>query len=161
MIKWKKEQSNNRIIEKYCFKDSLANCTAYGGLYQWAEAVQYKNGANNTTSHPDFSGNIQGICPSGWHIPSEEDFNTLEKTEGSASDEALLAVGQGAGTNTSGFSALLVNYFSIGHETTFWSFTERTTCVALGLTLHLDGTDIQFSYNTKTQGNSVRCVKDY
>src|ERR1035437_1786144 len=32
---------NNGIIEKYCYNDDPANCTTYGGLYQWNEAMQY------------------------------------------------------------------------------------------------------------------------
>ena len=54
------------------------NCTTYGGLYQWAEAVQYKNGATNATSpSPAFSGNVQGICPTGWHIPTSAEFTNI------------------------------------------------------------------------------------
>src|ERR1039458_6531122 len=56
---------NNGIIDKHCYNDDPANCTTYGGLYQWAEAVQYQNGATNTTvTNPPLTGNIQGICRS-------------------------------------------------------------------------------------------------
>ena len=104
-------QTDNNTIEKYCYSDLDANCTTYGGLYQWAEAVQYKNGATNTTSLSSaFSGNVQGICPNGWHIPTKAEFQILATTV-SNDGNALKAIGQGtgsgAGTNTSGFSALL------------------------------------------------------
>jgi len=40
-----------------------------------------KNGATNTTSpSPAFSGNVQGICPNGWHIPTAAEFYTLSET---------------------------------------------------------------------------------
>ena len=71
-------QTDNGIIEKYCYDNLESNCDIYGGLYQWAETVQYLNGATNTTSwSPMPSGNVIGICPTGWHIPKEEEWCTL------------------------------------------------------------------------------------
>jgi uncharacterized protein (TIGR02145 family) len=67
-------QTNNGIVEKYCYGDNPANCTANnpnqpdGGLYQWNEAMQY-----STTP------GAQGICPAGWHIPTHDEFTTLER----------------------------------------------------------------------------------
>lgn len=66
-------QTNNAIIEKYCYSNSGANCTTNhptepdGGLYTWNEAMQYV-----TTS------GAQGICPSGWHIPTDTEWYNLE-----------------------------------------------------------------------------------
>ena len=66
-------QTNNGTIEKYCYSDTDANCTTNhpkrpdGGLYQWDEAMQY-----STTE------GAQGICPSGWHIPTDAEWHTLE-----------------------------------------------------------------------------------
>jgi len=63
------EQTDNTIIEKYCYNNDSANCNLYGGLYQWAEAVQYQNDATNTTSpSPAFYRHVLGICPTGWHL---------------------------------------------------------------------------------------------
>jgi len=71
-------QTNNSSIEKYCYGDNTANCTTYGGLYQWAEAMAYKDGCTNTTSQqPTLP--VQGICPTGWHIPSHDEWTTLER----------------------------------------------------------------------------------
>src|ERR1035437_7497296 len=90
------EQTNNGTIEKYCYNNDPANCTTYGGLYQWNEAMQYV-----TTP------GTKGICPTGWHIPTYAELQTLATTV-SNDGNALKAVGQGtgsgAGTNTSGFS---------------------------------------------------------
>ncbi|MFZ4523892.1 MAG: FISUMP domain-containing protein [Bacteroidales bacterium] len=75
------DQTNNSVVEKYCYNDDEANCTTYGGLYQWAEMVQYLNGATNSNIwSPAPSGNIRGICPTGWHIPSDAEFLTLKST---------------------------------------------------------------------------------
>ncbi len=62
-IKGTIEQTDNSIIEKYCYNDSIKNCDIYGGLYQWYEATE----------------KTQGICPMGWHIPSHNEWTTLER----------------------------------------------------------------------------------
>lgn len=60
--------SNNSIIEKYCYNDIEANCNLYGGLYSWNEAMQYVTNEE-----------ARGICPEGWHIPSDDEWTTLER----------------------------------------------------------------------------------
>jgi uncharacterized protein (TIGR02145 family) len=167
-------QTNNGLIEKYCYNDDPNNCNTYGGLYQWAEAVQYQNGATDTTSpNPAFTGNEQGICPKRWHIPSMAEYQTLSTTVNN-NGNALKAVGQGlaqydgAGTNTSGFSVLFASfrysggYFSIlGYDTVFWSSTEDGTNKACLMYLGCNGSNVYWGItNGKGGGFSVRCLKD-
>lgn len=66
MINSSVNQSNNSVAEKYCSIDDASNCVAYGGLYQWNEAMQYST-----------SDGAQGLCPSGWHIPKNSDWTNL------------------------------------------------------------------------------------
>ena len=80
------EQNNNSVVEKYCYNDLPANCTTYGGLYQWAEAVQLPYSNNSTavgtqlwmTCDPCGSGGRQRICPSGYHIPTDLEWSRYE-----------------------------------------------------------------------------------
>jgi len=58
---------NNDTIEKYCYNNNPANCEKYGGLYTWHEMMQYMGDTLN-----------QGICPDGWHIPTDTDWSFLE-----------------------------------------------------------------------------------
>jgi uncharacterized protein (TIGR02145 family) len=60
---------NNNIIEKYCIGNLESHCDVYGGLYQWNEMMQY-------TTTPG----TQGICPSDWHLPTDEEWKILEGT---------------------------------------------------------------------------------
>jgi len=66
---------DNGTIEKYCWSDDDANCDGSGGnmkrggFYEWQEAVQYWKGQPSLP--------VQGICPDGWHIPSNAEWNTL------------------------------------------------------------------------------------
>ncbi|MCD4697445.1 MAG: hypothetical protein K8S16_14520, partial [Bacteroidales bacterium] len=61
------EMTDNSTIEKYCYDDLETNCDTYGGLYQWDEMMQY-------TTTPG----VQGICPTGWHLPTDNEWCTLE-----------------------------------------------------------------------------------
>ena len=172
MIPGKSDQTNDSTIQKYCYNDSVANCIKYGGLYQWAEAVQYKNGAtNNTVPNPEFTGNIQGICPSGWHIPNDTELQTLVKTADNDGN-VLKAIGQGtysqAGNNESGFSAFLASYrytngafIGFGDKTFFWGTLEYGTATVYVLMIYnvYSGIEIDAT-GTKACGLSVRCVRD-
>ncbi len=153
------DQTNNDLIEKYCYHDSIENCSAYGGLYQWNEAMQY-----STTP------GVQGICPSGWHIPTNSEFETLRSAVGEDGN-ALKSIGQGAGdgagTNTSGFSALLAGYrtnygdFNIlGYYMYTWSSTEYDSADADFLNLVYNNGNISLYHFNKSYGFSVRCLKD-
>ncbi len=167
-------QTNNSTIEKYCYGNDEANCTTYGGLYQWAEAVQYKNGATNSTSpSPPFYENVQGICPSGWHIPTKAEFETLKASSiVNNNSNTLKAVGQGtgsgAGTNTSGFSALLAGcrsytsaFLTLGDYAYFWSSTEYGgPLYAHFLRLEPSVSSLPIYDTTKDFGLSVRCIKN-
>jgi uncharacterized protein (TIGR02145 family) len=165
------EQTDNNIIEKYCYNDDSTNCTTLGGLYEWAEALQYKNGATNSTSpNPVFTGNVQGICPPGWHLPVVGDFNILENAVHDDGN-ALKAIGQGAGlgagTNTSGFSALLAGTrfsdgtFSLLNIYNFFAgSTEKDAASVYFLDLGTDSNFIYIGTNSKLYGRSVRCLKD-
>ncbi len=59
-------QRDNCTVEKYCFNDISSNCSTLGGLYQWDEMMQFEAVES-----------IQGLCPPGWHVPSENEWNTL------------------------------------------------------------------------------------
>jgi len=78
------EQNNNSVVEKYCYNDVEANCDIYGGLYQWAEAMQIDYTYNTTdyptdyTCDPCGSSGRQGICPSGYHIPTDLEWSRYE-----------------------------------------------------------------------------------
>lgn len=58
--------SNNDTIEKYCYNNDSINCEKFGGFYQWDELMQYSPATG-----------AQGICPSGWHIPNQDEFAYL------------------------------------------------------------------------------------
>ncbi len=160
MINGKENQTNNNIIEKYCYDNDPSNCTAYGGLYQWDESMQYV-----TTEK------ARGICPQGWHIPSKGELDTLRiivSNEGNKLKSTGQGWSSGKGTNESGFSALLAGYrystdgsfYYIGQNAFLWSSTEPNTNYAYLMYLYGNSSSVSLDTNSKTLGLSIRCLKD-
>jgi uncharacterized protein (TIGR02145 family) len=175
MIQASNQQINNSTLEKYCYNNDPANCTTYGGLYQWAEAVQYQNGASNSSSpNPAFTSNVRGICPTGWHLPSDAEWGTLgaflggNSVAGGAlkSTSGLWQTPNTGATNSSGFSALpggfIFNYpFSdLGKSAIFWSTNEISNHILIGSLSHIQSNFSRIGYLRGDSGFSVRCIQD-
>jgi len=164
MIQGDFDQTNDSILEKYCYNNDTLNCEIYGGLYQWAEAMQYQNGANNTiTLSPPYSGVVRGICPLGWHLPSDWEYCTLIKFLGAGLN--CNRIGSSGTTALSGFSPLLGGYrytnFGIflnqGNDAYFWTSSEYYTSYAIS---YIWQSGIRRNVYSKNFGFSVRCIQD-
>ena len=179
MIPGTQEMSNNSLIEKYCYNNEEDSCTKYGGLYQWGEIMLY-------TSQQG----VQGICPSGWHLPTDEEWKVLEGAVdsqygigGPEWDIDLLYRGFDAGLNLKsmsgwtgsgsngtdlfGFSGLpgsfrdIDGYFYyVGGYAVWWSSTEDIPTNAWYRTLTYEGPGVFRSNYLKEDGYSVRCLRD-
>ena len=159
----------------FCFDNDTSYCTKYGRLYTWATAVGksesecgYDRPIGLTCSLP--SGNIQGICPNGWHLPSQTEWQTLLTTVGEQSGTKLKSTSGwasgGSGSDAYAFSALPVGVrngnevsFYMGYLTCFWSATEATGDYAYGLELDYNVEDAFLSHIRKDNAYSVRCLK--
>jgi len=164
--------SDDKKIEKWCYGNKDINCDSDGGLYNWDEAMQYstKEGA-------------QGICPSGWHIPTDAEQYILEnflKDSGKTCDSSRhdidcasagkkLISGGSSGMNfpfagwNSDWNSNSYSFGDHGLSTEIWSSSETNIADAYsrGLDTGSDrhGEIIRFA-NSKTDGYSVRCIKD-
>ena len=147
----------------------------YGGLYQWNEMMQY-------TTTPG----VQGICPIGWHLPTDEEWCTMTTyldatvncmeydlsgtTIGGKLKETGLThwISPNAGaTNESGFTALGAgsrdnygNFYGLFYNTEFWSSSEYSSEGGIGRFLSYGSSDIFRFYDLKTSGFSLRCVRN-
>ena len=105
MIQGLQDMTNNDTIEKYCYNNELDSCAIYGGLYQWGEMMQY-----------DSVQSTQGICPPGWHIPTDEEWKVLEGTVdsqygiGDTIWDEMYVRGYDAGTNLKATSGWYDNH---------------------------------------------------
>lgn len=157
-------QSNNSIIEKFCYNNSESNCDEYGGLYQWDEMMQYASEKGT-----------QGICPPGWHLPTDTEWMMLEVEVGMSYEDATSSGMRGTDEGgklrqggSSGFGALLGeyrngggDYNSLGIYGTFFTSTEGIQSnMAWSRYLFNDNGQILRSGQDKTFAFSVRCVKD-
>jgi len=177
MILEYQDMTDNGIIEKYCYNNESDSCMKYGGLYQWDETMQY-----NTQQ------GTQGICPQGWHIPTDEEFKVLEGAVDSlygigdsqwningfyrgydAGKNLKTIVGWisgGNGTDLFGFSGLPggssgFGFGGNGHIGSWWSSTNVSTSNAWERYLYYYSHGIFRQHYLKETGLSVRCVRDY
>ena len=139
----------------------------YGRYYTWAAAMdsagiysENSKGCRNrgtcTIKTP-----ARGICPEGWHIPSDDEWTTLYSVMGS-SPYAMQAMGNDkwpGATDAFGFSALPAATLShdVGEFACFWSIIEDyngASCWFLG------ADDADFHRIFKEIATPVRCLKD-
>ncbi|MFW5835562.1 MAG: FISUMP domain-containing protein [bacterium] len=162
IIDGSRDQEDNGVIDKYCYDNNPVLCDQYGGLYQWEEAMQYETSESS-----------RGICPAGWHIPSDSEWKILELFLGMpgevAGDEFWRGIDQGMkiqpGGET-GFEALrggnrFLNgeFHQIGNMGYFWTSTRDEASHAWRRGVGLDEDGIYRSVNHKSFGFSVRCVR--
>ncbi len=146
------DQRDNCVAEKYCYNDNPVNCTNHGGLYQWDEVMRF-----------DETPADQGYCPPGWHIPSENDWNTLFAVyiNNAFAGSPLKYSGY------SGFNALLSGTRHInkswdyqGFATFFWSSTLRSDNKAWAHGLNDFDPSVSRYPASRVNAFSVRCLKD-
>jgi uncharacterized protein (TIGR02145 family) len=179
MINSALDQTNNGIIEKYCYNNDTSNFDVYGGLYQWDEIMQYV-----TTE------GTQGICPSGWHIPTDSEWCTVTEflyptgdcssglngfAGGKMKSTGTIEAGTGlwrtpnvGATNESGFSAIpagsrvIFGLFSgLGNFGRWWSSSVVLTDYGLSRRISYGDGTVKIIGNTKDTGFSVRCLRDF
>ena len=154
-------QTDNCIVEKYC-STADANCSAYGGLYQWDELMQYRI--------PGAGEYLQGICPPEWHVPTSTEWQML--IDGQANSGNGIAGGELKDQNpVFGFKALLLGFY---YQNNIWGFTSGNLTGTMFWTSTTAGSSkvLVRGLNSYTQSISgynslrsnalpVRCVKDF
>ena len=164
-------------FDKFCYGDSESNCTTYGGLYEWHTAMAFDSQCDNKKyESPCIPSNPhQGICPSGWHVPSEYDFNKLINTTGGVDlaggrlkdfGTTYWNIPNVGGSDTYGFSALGSGYLirnkstNLNSATFYWTSTYHNRKRAKAMFLTYQSDDANVRTNHKESGSSVRCVYD-
>jgi len=173
-----KSGDNTSDSTSWCYNDDANNCSKYGRLYTWAAAMDSvgtwstngKGCGYNKTCSPTYP--VRGVCPEGWHLPTEEEFETLFTAVGgqSTAGKVLRSTSgwnSGNGSDAFAFSALPAggrynsgNYNNEGINTYFWSSTELDCTDAYYMDLYY-GYGGAYLYNHyKLNGFSVRCLRD-
>ena len=173
------ENLNFEMDNSYCYNDSAEYCDKYGRLYTWAAAMDsagtwstngkgcgYGKGCSPT--YP-----VRGVCPEGWHLPTQTEWNTLFTAVGDSSvvgTKLKSTAGwnsNGNGTDAFSFSALPAgfrdyngDYDVEGSDACFWSSTRNGSYYAYYMYLYYFNDTAKLRSVNKYNGFSVRCLKD-
>jgi len=147
---------------------ATTNYSTYGVMYNWIATMA---GETSSSTNPS---KVRGICPVGWHLPSEAELNQLISYLGGSSAAGgklketetnhWKSPNQNA-TNSSGFSALGGGdrygdgtFFYLKEKIKFWSCTSIVSAGVLQLTYDSGMTEIK--HDGIDTGNYIRCIKD-
>ncbi len=161
---WMAENLNYETVNSWWYDNNSSNGDVYGRLYTWDAALT--------------------ACPAGWHLPSDNEWKTMEMYLGMSQSEAE-GMGwrgtdegkkmkstsgcfyNGNGTNSSGFTALPGGQhdsggssYDLGFYGYWWSSTEYSGTGARYRGLDCDHDDVYRDATDKTKGFSVRCLKN-
>jgi len=150
---WMAENLNCDVTGSVCYNDDPDNCSEYGRLYNWEQAMS--------------------VCPNGWHLPSDAEWTVLTDFVGGASvaGTKLKATSgwnnNGNGTDTYEFAALPGGYgdlsgefYRVGYNGYWWVATEDGTDGAYSRNMVHNYDDVDRSYDDKNFLYSVRCLND-
>lgn len=153
-----------------CYLDIKDSCAARGRFYTWTAAMNIDS--SYTGLYYSATGKVQGICPKGWHLPSDDEWDKLASfvytSEGAG---AHLKSKFSDGYDTYGFSGLVTGKYHIDsgrltwdekQSSFFWTTTEYSATRAYYRIL-IDSRDDFISYefdNSKRYFVSVRCLAD-
>jgi len=153
---WMKENLNCDVSGSKCYNNDQNNCLIYGRLYNWATA--------------------QTVCPSGWHLPSIDDWNTLASTAGGAPTAGMKlkaqngwsgcdSPGSGGCNDDLGFTALPGGAVWDGNFKNvdwgyWWSSSEDDSNMAYAYDMGPSAANLDHFSTNKSDMYSVRCVMD-
>lgn len=179
MIQVIQPTTDNDTIEKYCYYNEPDSCAKYGGFYSWNEMMQY------TTQQ-----GAQGICPPGWHLPTDEEWKVLEGAVDSqygigdpewdiysefrgydAGTNLKTTSGwnyNGNGTDLFGFSGLpggglyncCIFFGGVGNYSFWWTSTEYNGDYAWRRYLNFGGPRVERTNLFNSNRLQVRCMRD-
>lgn len=157
----------------WCYDDKPLSCMVHGRLYTLNAAM---NGYPSSTRNPS---GFRGICPSGWHMPSDSEWLELQTHAGGDSAPLARIFAKGSWTNSIiqakagdslGFRALASGeswnnqigyngtYAYEGEEASFWSITD-TIGIPNSFVLRTTKPFASRYEGTRSHGHSVRCVE--
>jgi uncharacterized protein (TIGR02145 family) len=171
---WMAENLNYDAENSRCYDDDPANCAKYGRLYDWSTVMNLPSDCNDSECADQVQSRHQGICPSGWHVPSDEEWEALVDFVGgeSIAGTKLKSTSgcdteyRDSGTDDYGFSALPGglgdgSYFdNAGYYGIWWSATEYDASNAWRRYMSYNYSNVGSDWGYKPLGFSLRCLQD-
>ena len=180
---WMAENLNYEMKDSYCYRDSAKYCKKYGRIYTWPAAVGKSEKECGYGHVCGLSGRVRGVCPSGWHLPSNEEWETLIDFVGGESVMGQMLKSTSGwernrnGLDKYGFNALPAgsrseesdhsfdndHYHGLGIFAQFWSSTEYKSESAYSMNLIGDDNNEDAGFYPQHKNSdygSVRCIQD-
>jgi uncharacterized protein (TIGR02145 family) len=163
---------NPGIGNSVCYGNNTSNCTDYGRLYDWSTAMGFPSSCNSSTCSGYIQSKHQGICPDGWHLPSDAEWTTLTDYVGGSSTagtklKATSGWIYGKNTDEYGFSALPGglqfsdgSFVNVGNYGEWWSIYEGGSSHAYCRYMIAGTSPVYGTGHDKSYLHSVRCVQD-
>jgi len=174
---WMAENLNYQTASgSWCYDNDPANCNMYGRLYDWATAMSLPAYCNENSCANQISLKHKGICPSGWHIPNNGEWQTLvdfaggddvagsrlKATNGwnsyidiSSTDQYGFSALPGSGHNSDG------SIDDAGYAGYWWTATENSNGYFAYFRYMFFSVDfVNDDYYDKSDGYSLRCLAD-
>ncbi|MCL2219904.1 MAG: fibrobacter succinogenes major paralogous domain-containing protein [Chitinispirillia bacterium] len=170
---WMAENLNYNASGSACYNNVPDSCAKYGRLYGWLVVMDW---ASSSTLSPS---GVRGVCPEGWHVPSDNEWETLVKYvdpnasgdyDNNAGTKLKSTTGWssgGNGTDNYGFSALPGggrwndgNFYDAGNYGHWWSATESAASIARLLGMRYDDVYADRYSSDETNLFSARCLRD-
>ncbi len=183
---------NEGTAKSYCYNNSADSCAKYGRLYMWSAAMDSAgvfsatgkgcgDGVTCDVASASSATLVRGVCPEGWHLPSNAERNTLINAVGgsnvagtklkSTSGWKNDSYGEsGNGKDTYGFSMLPAGgffdgnrFYGSGEWWSFWHSIESTGSPSNKYSANSTSfgvSGMNSSTSVKYTGYSVRCLKD-
>ncbi|MDR2999656.1 MAG: hypothetical protein LBU89_00200 [Fibromonadaceae bacterium] len=178
---WMAENLNYNASDSRCYGDDSGGdsqnmCGTYGRLYDWATAMGLPSSCNGSDCSSQITAKHRGICPQGWHVPTNAEWSALE--ENAVGARHLKAQGgwfncgpAGSGKSyrcddTFGFAALSGGFgyggdFGLaGNYGYWWSATQIDASGADYRHMSYTGENVGWDYNGKDYLFSVRCLQN-
>ncbi len=144
---------NYKMNDSYCYNNDEGMCKKYGRLYKWNAA--------------------KSACPSGWHLPNDDERNTLWTAVGGTRTAGTKLKSKGGwynnenGSDSYGFAVLPAgyrnnngNFNDEGYRAYFWSSSEDNSDDAYNWFFYYNNDGVYGNYYNKDIVFSVRCVRD-
>ncbi|PBC73447.1 fibrobacter succinogenes major paralogous domain-containing protein [Fibrobacter intestinalis] len=175
------QPTSTEVSSSFCYSNKPDSCAKYGRLYLWSAAMDSAGVFGDGGKGCGYYGktcsakeSIRGVCPEGWHLPSNAEWWTLIETIGDTSVAGKKLKSANGwykgdnGTDEYGFSVLpsgfLYDYGAfakVGEFPHFWTSTEGSSSRTYAWQLYHDIGRAKPYTDIKNYGFSIRCVKDF
>jgi uncharacterized protein (TIGR02145 family) len=146
---WMGENLNYQHAAHYCYDDYIENCNDYGALYTWEQAMDHAKKPKS-----------QGVCPKGWHLPTDAEWDSLLAIPGSNGKPVVTKDSSDFNLVFGGTRYPNGRYFNKREYAFYWSSTSTKTGTAWNRYFHNESTTAEHYSTAVENAFSVRCIQD-